>query len=138
MSSTYSRREILSVCTGSICIGFAGCQEDASRGPGTTSTAVTFVSDAEAKQRALEAEKWHIFDRLQNAPCVTSGAASGTTVESSATVSKRTADGVEVGVTHGYHFSTTDGLEADDASNARYLVTSNRTQRIEGDTIDPC
>ena len=138
MPSGISPRYGLSVCAGSLSIGVGGCLGNESGGSGTTQNTVVNISDTEAKQRALEAEKWYIFDRLQNASCVTSGAASGTTVESRAVVSERKADGVEVEVTHGYHFSTTGGLEADGATNARYVVTGNGTRRMQGDHINPC
>ena len=138
MPSGISRRDVLYASAGSVSIGVAGCLGNESRGSRATRTAVATVSDTEAKQRALEAEKWYIFDRLQKASCVTSGAASGTTVDSKPVVSERTADVVEVQVTQGYHFSTTDGLEADGATTARYVVSGNSTRRIQGDPIDPC
>jgi hypothetical protein len=54
-----------------------------------------------------------------------------------ATVTERTAEGVHVEVTHPYSYSTED-TAADGGSNALYVITSERFERVCGATMTPC
>ncbi|WP_152529726.1 hypothetical protein [Candidatus Halobonum tyrrellensis] len=104
----------------------------------SSSTDASSVSDDEATERALAAEEVYIRTQLKEASCTESwGLESYTGVETEATVSERTADGVRVSVTHPYWYSTAT-TEADGASRATYLVTAESIQRVDGDSIISC
>jgi len=87
--------------------------------------------------RALDAEESYLVERFDNASCTTGWGTMETTAQTTATVSDRTSEGVVVEVTHAYWYSTEE-LEADGASEARYRVSKSDTERIEGDTITIC
>ncbi|WP_224270498.1 hypothetical protein [Haloprofundus salinisoli] len=156
MPLSSARRDALRVCGVVLGLGIAGCtqttptdaagnqsaRDESSVGdPSTTEpTAVpaSVVSDEEAKERALEAEKAHITEQLENASCVSGwGPTAPTGVEKRAVVIDRTADGVHVEVTHPYWYST-DDTEADVGSDARYAVTDETVRRVSGDDVAPC
>ena len=126
MPSTHSRRTVLALSGAVLGLGAAGCL-------GNSST----VSDAEAKKRALAAEKEYLADRLRNASCLQNWGTTPTTSNERATVTGRTADGVRVEVHHPYSYST-DATEADFASSARYVVTADAVRRVDGDSVSPC
>ena len=80
------------------------------------------ISGSDARERALAAEEQHIPDQLENASCVTGWSpTSFVGLEEQATVENRTNDGVYVVVKHPYSYST-DEVNADVGSEARYLV----------------
>ena len=160
MPSTYSRRDVLRVCGVAFGLGTAGCIGDSSNenssggttvtttdsttthSPSTTSKRTTIaastVSDKQAKERALTAEEAFLTKQLQNASCLTDWGTTPTTVSKRATVTKRTADGVYVEVTHPYWYST-EQSEADAGSNALYVVTVDGTERVRGENVSaPC
>jgi len=96
------------------------------------------VSNDDAKDRALAAEEQHITEQLENAPCVEGWSpTSFVGLEEAATVTNRTAEGVVVQVRHPYSYATEDE-EADVESTARYLVTIEEAQRIDGTDVSPC
>ena len=96
------------------------------------------ITDGEARERALAAEERHISDRLGNASCVESWSLdSYVGIEQEATVTNRTASGVHVTVTHPFTYATAR-TEADVASEARYLVTAEEVDRLDGTDVAPC
>lgn len=96
------------------------------------------VSNGDARERALSAEEDHIARQFENASCVEEwGLTSFVGVEAEASVTNRTADGVYVAVTHPYWYAT-EQEEADVGSNARYLVTDDATERLDGTEVSPC
>ena len=126
MANTRPRTVALCLCCLLVSLSVAGCLG----GPG--------VSNGDAKERALSAEEDHIARQFENASCVEGwGLTSYAGVEEEATVTNRTADGVYVAVTHPYWYSTED-VEADVGSEARYLVTADATERIDGTEVSPC
>lgn len=90
-----------------------------------------------ATDRALTAEEAFVSERLANASCLESWGTDPTVVDREATVADRTRDGVEVNVTQPYWYAT-ERDEADDASRARFVVTRNDTERLDGDDVTPC
>ena len=162
MPSTYPRRDVLRLCGVTLGLGTAGCLGDSSNEnssgepnvsnsttpeatttqttsttPERTTIAVSDVPDEEAKERAIGAEEEFLTAQLQNSSCLTNWGVSETTASTRATVTKRTADGVYVEVTHAYSYST-ENVEADGASIAVYVVTADSIQRDRGDSISPC
>ena len=99
-------------------------------------TGATVVTDA-AGDRALAAEEAYLDDRLAAADCLDSYGTAEIVVSERARVVAVRPTGLVVAVRHPYAYSTTD-LEADDASEARYLVGPTATERLVGDRIDPC
>lgn len=96
------------------------------------------VMDEEAKERALDAERAHITEQLENASCVESwGLENYGGIEESATVTDRSDDGVSVRVTHPYWYGTST-VESDGGSNASYLVTADTVRRVDGTVVSPC
>ena len=96
------------------------------------------VTNEEARERALAAEKRHITDQLANASCVESWSPNSFVgIEREASVTNRTGGGVHVAVRHPYSYST-DQAEADVASDAVYLVTADDVDRLSGTTVSPC
>jgi hypothetical protein len=95
------------------------------------------ISDDDAKERALAAEKEYLTEQLQSAPCLNNWGTYPTTARKRATVAGRTSEGVRIEVFHPYSYST-DRVEADGASRADYLVTADEAQRIDGDAVSPC
>lgn len=104
---------------------------------GPTTIPASTVSDDEAKERALAAEKAYLRTQLKDASCLENWGTAPTTASKRATVAGRTADGVRVELQHPYSYSTGD-THADGASRATYLVTAEDEQRVEGDSISPC
>ena len=129
MPPSFSRRHVL--CSAGILtgIGLAGCLGGA--------ISEVYLTDGVAEQRAIEAEESYLVEKLESASCLTGWGTEETTAQTTATVAERTAEGVVVEVTHAYWYST-DFVEADGASEARYVVTENEARRIQGDTISPC
>jgi hypothetical protein len=105
----------------------------------TTRTTVppSTLSDSEAESRALRTEERHLTERLRAADCLGEWGTAGATMAERATVENRTSDGVVVAVRHPYSYSKA-GSHADLASNARYLVTENETERRSGTNVQPC
>ena len=155
MSSTYSRRTVLSYCTAVFGLGTAGCLGDlsgdadatttrnATTGPTQSTTLdrttvpAAAISDDDAKERALVAEKEYLVGQLKDAPCLDNWGTYPTTASKRATVADRTPEGVRVKVVHPYSYST-DRSEVDGASRADYLVTTDEERRADGDTVSPC
>lgn len=157
MLSTYSRRGVLLTCGLAVGLGTGGClgespqngdgrESDTTDSTETNSRPVTsnpptvsssVVSDEEARERALAAEEAHLTDAFENASCVEEwGLTPYVGQEREATVTDRTEDGVRVRVTHPYWYST-EQVDADSRSDARYLVTAEDSRRI-GDDVSPC
>lgn len=102
------------------------------------STAPATDSENEiASMRALRAEGAFLEARLRNASCLEQWGTGGGVVSKESTVINDTAAGQYVEITHPYWYST-DADEADSASRATYLVSSNGTQRVAGDPVRPC
>lgn len=161
MPSSRSRRDVLRVCGAAFALGTAGCLGGASDGntaetTGSTTTTRSStqstttqstteqttippskISDEEAKERALAAEKVYVEKYLKKASCLENWGTRPTTASKEATVTGRTAEGVRVEVSHPYSYSTGD-TEADLASKGAYLVTIDGTARISGDSVSPC
>ncbi|RDI72762.1 hypothetical protein [Halopelagius longus] len=160
MSPTRSRRDVLRLAGIAVAFGTGGClgtsSTDDSAGdsdalntttstthsPSATSELTTVspsvLSNEEARERALTAEETHITEAFENASCVEGwGLTSYVGQEKDATVTDRTAEGVVVEVTHPFWYST-EQVEADARSNARYLVTAEGTRRLDGDDVSPC
>jgi hypothetical protein len=96
------------------------------------------VPTDDAKERALSAEEDYITRQFENASCVEGWSlTSFVGVEEAATVTNRTADGVYVAVTHPYSYST-EQVEADVGSDARYFVTADTIERVDGTEVSPC
>lgn len=150
MSRPRSRRSLLTLCGTAFCLG-AGCLGDAaSEAPASESTRTNAtaterltvspseVSDEEARDRALAAEEEFLTARLENASCLNGWGTTPATVDESAAVVDRSADGVTVSVTHPYWYST-DRAEADLASEAVYVVTEDEARRVgDGEDVSPC
>lgn len=152
MSSTYSRRDVLLTCGLAVGLGTSGCLgESGTANPVTDSTATdapdttakrtvspSVVPDENARERTLAAEEAYLTDVFENASCVEEwGLTSYVGQEKEATVTDRTAEGVCVTVTHPYWYST-EQVDADSMSDARYLVTAEDARRIDGDDVSPC
>ncbi|WP_144903209.1 hypothetical protein [Halobellus captivus] len=130
MPSTPSRRDALRFCGSAVAFSTAGCLG--------SPTDTTPVSNSDAEDRALAAEADHIRSRLENASCVDEwGLTSYTGVETEASVTDRTAEGIHVEVAHPYWYSTEE-IEADVGSNARYVISERETRRADGDDVSPC
>lgn len=124
MATRRSRNWVL--CCLAACLATAGCLGGLA------------VTGEEARERALDAERAHITEQLENASCVEGwGLENYGGIEKSATVTNRTADGVSVEVTHPYWYGT-ETVESDGGSNARYLVTADTVRRIDGTDVSPC
>jgi hypothetical protein len=158
MPSAYSRRTVLSLCAAGFGLG-TGCLGNSTEGsnfaettamatdddtttgthptPNETALPASVVSDDEAKERALAAEKEYLAGQLRSAPCLDDWGTYPTTASKEATVTERTTDGVRAEVVHPYSYST-DRTEADGASSAEYLVTDHETTRVDGDVVTPC
>ena len=159
MPSAYTRRTLLSLCATGFGLGTAGCLGGSAPIETTTGTVDTagangtatsthptpdettipasVVPDAEAKERALAAEKEYLVGQLEDAPCLDGWGTYPTTASKRATVTDRTPEGVRVEVVHPYSYST-DSTEADGASRGEYLVTADEARRVDGDTVAPC
>lgn len=126
MTDTRPGTGALCLCCLLLSLSIAGC----TGGPG--------VSNGDAKERALSAEEDYIAEELESAACVESwGLTSYAGVEAEARVTNRTDDGVYVSVRHPYWYSTEE-VEADVGSEARYLVTGEATERVGGTEVSPC
>jgi len=111
-------------------VAFAGCPGIGSTGPD--------VTDEEARERALDAEKRHITEQLEDSSCVESWSLhSFVGLEEQATVTNRTDSGAHVAVKHPYSYSTKRD-EADVESEANYLVTADDVNRVSGTNVSPC
>ena len=120
----------------------AGCLGGSDvRNPGGTGMDVhdeTELGDESARERALSAEEAFITQQLENAPCVEGwGLTEYGGIAKDAVIENRTADGVYVEVTHPYWYGTEQD-EVDGGTTARYLVTAENVQRIDGDKLNPC
>lgn len=149
---SHAPRTVLLACCLLVALPLSGCLDggDAS-GDGATLTGdgptdrndtptdrPTVPSDAGPEERALAAEEDYIVDRLEGAPCVESwGLTDYGGIEENATIDERTEDGVYVDASHPYWYGT-DRAEVDGGTFARYLVTDDTVQRIEGDDLEPC
>jgi hypothetical protein len=94
-----------------------------------------------AEQQALNAEREHITNRLDDATCLDEWGVDAGTVRKSARVTGVTARGVRVRVTMPYAYRVEqDGepLFADTASDATYVVSLRGAHRMSGDRIEPC
>lgn len=95
-----------------------------------------------AERRALSAERAHVADRLDAAPCLDDwGVNEGAGPSREASVTGVTAGGVRVAVTVPYAYTTeADGgtVYADAASEAVYAVTLADARRVRGDRVAPC
>lgn len=126
MADAHHRIAALCLCCLLACLPIAGCLG----GPG--------VSSRDAKERALSAEEDHIARQFENATCVEDwGLTSYVGIEEEATVTNRTGGEAYVAVTHPYWYSTEE-VEADVASDARYLVTADGVERVGGTDVSPC
>jgi len=96
------------------------------------------VNIPEAKDRALNAEKRHISDVMNNSSCVNSWSLkSFTGIEEDAELVNQSNGGVVIEVTLPLTYGT-DVEEADSRSIATYLVTENSTIRLDGTLMSPC
>lgn len=96
------------------------------------------VNIPEAKDRALNAEKKHISDVMNNSSCVNSWSlTSFTGIEEDAELVNQSNGGVVIEVTLPLTYGT-DEEEADSRSIATYLVTQNSTTRLDGTLTSPC
>jgi len=161
MPSGPSRRTVLRSCGLLLGFGAAGCldvtpgESDSDAGStATTDDATTAapttdatsppetvapaeVPDSEAKERAFAAEEAYLTERLEAADCLQNWGATASTASEDATVVERNADGVRVNVRHPYWYST-ERVDADTRSIARYLVDAERAERLYGSDVDPC
>lgn len=117
-------------------------EEVSSTGPDVTdeeaSSTAPDVTDEEARERALDAEERHITERLENSSCVESWSLNSYVgLEEQATTTNRTDSGVYVAVKHPYTYGT-EREEADVASEAEYLVTTDDLNRVSGTDVSPC
>ena len=117
-------------------------EEASSTGPDVTDEEVSStgpdVTDEEARERALDAEERHITERLENSSCVESWSLNSYVgLEEQATTTNRTDSGVYVAVKHPYTYGT-EREEADVASEAEYLVTTDDLNRVSGTDVSPC
>lgn len=131
MPSPCTRRRILHVSGVALSIGIAGCS---SAEP--TGRTEHDVSNWTARERALDAEGSYVTDILQNQSCLEDWGTTATTASKQATVTKRTSDGVYVEVTYPYWY-TTEHVEGDSSTEARYVVTDENTERRSGDPVTP-
>jgi hypothetical protein len=164
MPSKLTRRALLGICSSAIGVSTAGCISD-SDSPTTSSrsnhaanstnstdteastVSPSTVSDERAKQRALAAEEDYLQGQLSDASCLSDWGTTASVTNSKATVQTRTSDGVRVNVTHPYWWTKrwtetnsnkSHQSNADAASEARYLVTSETDERLSGDRVEPC
>ena len=127
------RRPFLALCV--LLSGvLAGCVGGPVVGPsdGRDST------DERAVERALATEEEYVVSVLESAPCVESwGLTPYGGIEENGTITDRTGGGVVVTVTHPYWYGTEE-LESDGGTEARYRVTTERVERLDGTELAPC
>ena len=140
MPSTYTRRRLISSSALALTTILTGCLTDS---PSNR----TSLSDAEAKEQALQAEEAYLERQLSSASCLDDWGTTSTTVRKSATVTDQPAEGVRVKVVHPYWFTKTRTeagsnksikTHADGGSRAQYLVTPETIERLSGDSLSPC
>lgn len=147
-----SARTIVLVCCLLVGLSLGGClgSSDAGGANGTPTDAspadrnVTStdepvnLNDTDLEERVLATEEDYITERLESAPCVNSwGLTSYGGIDENATISERTDDGTYVEVSHPYWYGT-DSEEVDAGTHARYLVSNDAVQRVDGDDLSPC
>ena len=105
------------------------------------------LSDAEAKEQALQAEQEHLKRQLSSAGCLDRWGTGSSTARESASVTTRTTEGVRVEVTHPYSYTEiwteagsnkSNQVISHGGSHAKYLVTPEMTKRLSGDTLSLC
>ena len=96
------------------------------------------LSDENAREMALEAEKSHLESELRDAECLHSWGTDGSVTPKEADAVCRSADGIHVDVVHPYWTSREEDDVLDAASDARYVVNEEETERVGGDAISPC
>lgn len=137
------RQRLLLLLATVLCLTLAGCSgslgSQSSSAPATSTTTETPVelSASEATERALEAETHYVSARLQNASCLHSWGIGEYTTEADARVINWTSRGVVIQVQRPYSWEKNTSI-ADLSSEARYIVTDNKTVRMSGSSITPC
>lgn len=91
-------------------------------------TAVPGLSDEDAKERALSAEREFLSEYLQDKSCLSEWGFSAPVVAEKAVIRNRTANTVIVAVQHPYWYST-GGEHGDTYSTAIYTVTTESVER---------
>ncbi|WP_424017729.1 hypothetical protein ACOZ4N_17940 [Halorientalis pallida] len=140
MSSVESRREMIVSLGAAATVGIAGCRttENTTTESGSgNESQYSGVSNERAKEIALEAEFGYVEDQLANADCLADWGTSGSAVQEEAAIDYRTSEGVYVDVVVGY-WTATRNMEGDSGSEARYFVTRDETERVDGTDISPC
>lgn len=107
--------------------------------PSRTPVATTefAISDADAGERAQQAEEKYVVGKLSDADCLKDWSTYGPTAEDEATVRERRHDGVVVDVRESFSYWTAED-EVDAVVEATYLVTGSGANRLNGDDVDPC
>ena len=138
MPLKYQRRQFLRAISVCSVLSLAGCLSTRNgKSSDSTTTTAPAISEGEAKNRALEAEKQYLDETLNSQPCG-DGSSETPIVENTATIENETSDGFSVNVEYGYSFNEDDGAHYDGRSEATYLVTENQTKRVSGTDISPC
>lgn len=133
-----SRRALIRTAGACLVLGSSGCVADDLTGGTTETIAESRLSDEAAEEAALAAEKQYLETQLGAADCLNSWGTSGSTVQERAAAGRRTASGVYVDVTSGYWISRQEDDVGDTGSEARYLITPEEAERVEGDSVSPC
>lgn len=97
-----------------------------------------FVTNGDAKRRALSHEEAFLEAELENSSCLGSYGTDETTDEKRASVVGYQLDGRTVRVLHPYWYGTADE-EADSTSEAVYSVSGETVRRVRGEPLNlPC
>lgn len=140
MEPVESRREIVRALGTVATFGIAGCStaDSIKRGSATVNDDhYSEISDARARELALQAEYEYVENQLEKADCLEEWGTSGSTVREEAKIDDRTTAGVYVDVIAPYWTSTKHKVD-DTGSEARYVITQNEGNRVDGKDIAPC
>ena len=132
MSPLYSRRKLLKGSVVAVTAFLAGCSETDTP---KTETSDPHLSNNTAEEAALAAETEFVESRLSEAGCLDTWDISA---GSDAMTVERNVSEVIVSVERPYSYTDADGIEVSQTSDAKYIVTENGTQRINGTMEVPC
>ena len=138
MPSSKLRRKVLLNAGVILTAGLSGCGSITKPECLTDWKTDVQLSDENAREMALEAEKSHLESELRDAECLNSWGTDGSVTPKEADAVCRSADGIHVDVVHPYWTSREEDDVLDTASDARYVVNEEETERVGGDAISPC